>query len=495
MEDLKPVIGLKRPLVEHYDSDDDDLQKPKVKLEPSRGRHCPYLDTINRSLLDFDFEKLCTVSLSHLNVYACLVCGKYFQGRGEHSFAYTHSLHVGHHVYMNLHTLKFYCLPDNYEIEDSSLDDIKYVLKPTFSNDLIEKFDTNGDMSRAFDGTLYLPGIVGVNNIKANDYLNVVLQALAFVTPIRNFFLQEENYCSIKRPPGDTMFPLVQRFGELIRKIWNPRNFKAHVSPHEMLQAVTSCSKKKFQFTVQGYPIDFLSWFLNSIHMTLNGTKKPKSSIIYRSFRGEMIVHSRRLPQTENEEEMRKLLELEDYKEQTSVAPFLYLTLDIPQAPLFTDELEANIIPQVPLINLLQKFDGVQEKEYKTYKESHVKRFKLTKLPPYLIIFLKRFNNNTFFIEKNPTIVNFPIKNLDMKEYLVDDPKVREKYPFTCYDLVANISHDGEPGADKGNFKVHVYHKGAKQWFELQDLHVKDILPPMITLSESYIQIWEMQKD
>jgi len=33
-----------------------------------------------RSLLDFDFEKLCSVSLSHINVYACLVCGKYFQG-------------------------------------------------------------------------------------------------------------------------------------------------------------------------------------------------------------------------------------------------------------------------------------------------------------------------------------------------------------------------------------------------------------------------------
>ena len=33
-----------------------------------------------------------------------------------------------------------------------------------------------------------------------------------------------------------------------------------------------------------------------------------------------------------------------------------------------------------------------------------------------------------------------------MKEYLVDDPKVREKYPQACYDLVANVSHDGEPG-------------------------------------------------
>lgn len=40
---------------------------------------CPYLDTINRHVLDFDFEKLCSVSLTRINVYACLVCGKYFQ--------------------------------------------------------------------------------------------------------------------------------------------------------------------------------------------------------------------------------------------------------------------------------------------------------------------------------------------------------------------------------------------------------------------------------
>lgn len=31
------------------------------------------------TVLDFDFEKLCSISLSHLNVYACMVCGKYFQ--------------------------------------------------------------------------------------------------------------------------------------------------------------------------------------------------------------------------------------------------------------------------------------------------------------------------------------------------------------------------------------------------------------------------------
>ena len=31
-----------------------------------------YLDSIDRTRLDFDFERLCVVSLSHINVNACL---------------------------------------------------------------------------------------------------------------------------------------------------------------------------------------------------------------------------------------------------------------------------------------------------------------------------------------------------------------------------------------------------------------------------------------
>lgn len=79
-----------------------------------------------------------------------------------------------------------------------------------------------------------------------------VFQALSHVTPLRDYLLREVNYARVKRPPGDSMFLLVQRFGELMRKLWNPRNFKAHVSPHEMLQAVVLWSKKKFQITKQG---------------------------------------------------------------------------------------------------------------------------------------------------------------------------------------------------------------------------------------------------
>ena len=64
------------------------------------------------------------MSLSNLNVYACLVYGKCFQGKGQKSHAYTHSLEAGHYVYINLCTKKACYLLDGYEVNDPSLDDI-----------------------------------------------------------------------------------------------------------------------------------------------------------------------------------------------------------------------------------------------------------------------------------------------------------------------------------------------------------------------------------
>ncbi len=49
------------------------------------------------------------------------------------------------------------------------------------------------------------------------------VQALARTLPLRDFFLVPANYASCRSQ-------LVQRFGELMRKLWNPRNFKGQVS-------------------------------------------------------------------------------------------------------------------------------------------------------------------------------------------------------------------------------------------------------------------------
>lgn len=453
---------------------------------------CPYLDTIDRKALDFDFEKLCSISLSKVNVYACLVCGKYFQGRGRATHAFTHSVSQFHQVFLNLETLKFYCLPDNYEIIDSSLDDILYVLRPTFSHEEVSRLDKIDEPVQAYDGKLYYPGIVGLNNLKYNDYCNVIFQALSHVIPLRNFLLIESNYKPIRS--GDEKYLLSQRFGELIRKLWNPRNFKAHVSPHEMLQAIVLSSKKQFEFTKQSDPIIFLGWFLTNLF----GPKREKNSIIEETFQGTIRISSRLLLANVASPPGEEPLLQPAPDENHGVTSFLYLTLDLPPMPLFPrkDEKGKVIKPRISVYELLSKYDGKTEHEFKSYKESAIRRYEILKLPRYLILYYKRFTKNTFFTEKNTHIVDFPINNLNMTP-LLDD--TCDKISTTIqkpanYTLIANIVHDGEPDAGKGTYRAHILHRGTKNWFEMQDLYVTEMSDTtLITLSESYIQIWELK--
>uniref|UniRef100_A0A2K6QSX7 ubiquitinyl hydrolase 1 n=1 Tax=Rhinopithecus roxellana TaxID=61622 RepID=A0A2K6QSX7_RHIRO len=212
------------------------------------------------------------------------------------------------------------------------------------------------------------------------------------------------------------------------------------------------------------------------------------AAIVTDVFQGSMRIFTKKLPHPDlPAEEKEQLLHNDEYQETMVESTFMYLTLDLPTAPLYKDEKEQLIIPQVPLFNILAKFNGITEKEYKTYKENFLKRFQLTKLPPYLIFCIKRFTKNNFFVEKNPTIVNFPITNVDLREYLSEE--VQAVHKNTTYDLIANIVHDGKPS--EGSYRIHVLHHGTGKWYELQDLQVTDILPQMITLSEAYIQIWK----
>lgn len=127
---------------------------------PTEGYSDLYLDTINRSLLDFDFEKLCSVTLSNINVYACLVCGKYYQGRGPKSHAYFHALEVGHHVYVNMQTKRVYVLPEGYEVKSKSLDDIKFVVDPQLSRDEVVQLDKEAKDAWDLGGKKYRPGTI-----------------------------------------------------------------------------------------------------------------------------------------------------------------------------------------------------------------------------------------------------------------------------------------------------------------------------------------------
>lgn len=475
------------------DSDEDDVPEEKVPIRqsaPTAGYDDLYLDTIDRGALDFDFEKLCSISLSNINVYACLVCGKYFQGRGPKSHAYFHALDESHHVFINMETQKVYVLPEGYEVKSRSLDDIKYVSDPRYTKQDVAEIDRAPRTSLTIDGRPYVPGYVGMNNIKENDYLNVVVQALSHVTPLRNFFLLEDFSASRSE--------LVRRTSILFRKIWNPRAFKSHVSPHELLQEISLRSNKRFTLTAQSDPVDFLSWYLNNLHLGLGGSKtKPGSSMVQRVFQGRLKVESQAITA---KADVGDRLRFEDAAEvKVDTTRFLLLTLDLPPAPLFQDDEQRNIIPQVPLTTILAKYDGRSAQEHL----AHRRRYRLMHpLPPYLLLQVKRFSQNKFVAERNPTIVTFDARDLDVSPYVEPDPKQHPIGEPILYDLVANVVHEAvraredvaDTGEERKTWKVQLLDKARGEWVVCQDLFVDKIQRELLCMGESYLQIWERRR-
>ena len=634
----------------------------------STGAACPYLDTINRPALDFDApDHACSVTLeASPHIYACLVCGKFFRGRGGQTPAYTHAVEEGHYVYVHLTNGTFWCLPDGYEVPRSepSLRDIRLALHPKFEPAEVQGLDGNDELARDLFGRRYLPGFVGLNNLSKTDYLNAVVQALAHVRPLRDYFLLAPNFDELGggKGAGDDALsgdgnskrrlrqqnpsqrlaysefsPLARSFSLLLRNMWSGHRFKSNVDPHMLVQAVSAASNKRYHVGRQAEAGEFLAWLLHQLHVGTGGSvvrpgrkkkKKKRSkeggvngandtgggSVIHDTFMGrvEMTTVTKRRQKRGEGEALKVMNQVgtsgagsattttgEDYdddragsddeatverkqknraalrslademvtaeEETVTETDFLQLTLDIPEKPLFKDKDGGLVIPQEPLVNVLRKFDGVsfsdvlasqqQSTAQSTKGEGTVvsrkRRYKLKRLPNYLILHLSRFKKNGYFIEKNPTIVMFPVKNFDLSQYVfpeggrdrvpsedeVRNMSVRELKALLTrygrsdlaensiekdelvghavdfvttslpdlladkYDLVANITHElpvevGREGKqrdplEEGSYRCHVQHRATGQWYEMQDLSVKETMPQLIGVSESYLLIFE----
>lgn len=311
--------------------------------------------------------------------------------------------------------------------------------------------DTKQSLARDLFGKKYLPGFVGLNNLSKTDYVNATIQALVHVRPLRDFFLRHSE-------KTEEFSPLASCFGELCRKIWSDKRFKSNVDPHMMIQAISVASNKKYHIGKQVELGEFMAWFLHQLHLgvlTTNLNKKKKrntsdKSIIHEIFQGQVEVTTRVRKrnkkkqttsngQASNENEIKQSQQQPEWiiEEKTIDTNFLQLTLDIPEKPLFKDDNGGLVIPQEPLPSVLKKFDGVSfmdvlvKSQSSSSDNSHYisqkKRYRLKKLPNYLILHLARFKKNGFHnTEKNPTIVAFPVKNLDLKRYCNDLDKHEE---------------------------------------------------------------------
>jgi U4/U6.U5 tri-snRNP-associated protein 2 len=338
--------------------------------------------------------------------------------------------------------------------------------------DSINQIDEELIKGTDLHGKPFVTGFLGVNNLKANDYENVVLLLLSHIIPMRNIFLQTDFRTSNNL--------LVRNFGSFMRKLWNPKPFKAGLNPHELLHAIRVGSNDRFDPAKKGDPVEVLAWMLNYIDTALKIV-----NLVPGNLRGKLrstTVFEEKREQEPEADMMEFYASIGEHvstkKTVTKQIPFIFLSLDLPPTPLFQNASGKSAIPQVQLLDLFAKYNGIQTVNG---MDGSLQSFEIETQPKkYLITVIKRLvKNHNGQLEKNQTVVNFPVRDL----------QVSSRSEVCKYDLVANVSHLGT--SDSGEYAIYLKHRRSGKWFLVHDLKVKEIAPQTIFLTDTYIQLWE----
>jgi ubiquitin carboxyl-terminal hydrolase 4/11/15 len=108
------------------------------------------------------------------------------------------------------------------------------------------------------------------------------------------------------------------------------------------------------------------------------------------------------------------------------------------------------------------------------------KKFDLWKLPQVLVIHLKRFSYNRYWRDKLDTLIEFPIKGLDLGQYVKSQDQ-----PESVYDLFAVSNHFGGMGG--GHYTAYCKNKSTGKWYNFDDSHVSETTQDRIVSSSAYL--------
>ncbi|XP_004451955.1 ubiquitin carboxyl-terminal hydrolase 4 isoform X2 [Dasypus novemcinctus] len=116
------------------------------------------------------------------------------------------------------------------------------------------------------------------------------------------------------------------------------------------------------------------------------------------------------------------------------------------------------------------------------------KKFDLWSLPKILVVHLKRFSYNRYWRDKLDTVVEFPIRALNMSEFVCD----LTARPYV-YDLIAVSNHYGAMGV--GHYTAYAKNKLNGKWYYFDDSNVSLASEDQIVTKAAYVLFYQRRDD
>ncbi|KAL4090510.1 hypothetical protein QTP88_025329 [Uroleucon formosanum] len=315
-------------------------------------------------------------------------------------------------------------------------------------------------------------GLRGLQNLGNTCYMNSILQCLSSTEDLVKYFINiYDKFINYK---SRTKGLVAKEFSNVIKNLWSQsgRSFQC-----QQFKDTIGEYKDMFKHYDQQDSHEFLTILLDWLHDDLNQPEdnriilgasketgeedwgnwtKANNSIIQQLFYGQQ----------------KSTVSCDTcFEKSVTFEPFLSLSLPLPS--------EGNKCTLSDCLQLYLNGESICGWHCPKCKRSRdaTKKLDIMRLPPYLIIHLKRFSSNGY---KKNSNVEFPKMNLDMSNFINGLEHRNWKY---CLYGVSN--HSGS--LDGGHYTASCLKNSLNKWYKFDDVRVYEIDSSTICSSEAYI--------
>uniref|UniRef100_A0A8C4NWN0 Ubiquitin carboxyl-terminal hydrolase n=1 Tax=Dicentrarchus labrax TaxID=13489 RepID=A0A8C4NWN0_DICLA len=443
----------------------------------------------------------CNVCRSNKSPWICLTClmvhcGRYVNGHAKKHFEESQVLGItqkksekqekekSHHsVCMDCSSYSVFCYRcDDFVVNDTKLGQVQKVRE-------------------------HLQSATGLRNLGNTCFMNAILQSLSNIEQFSCYF-KELPAVALRsgktagrrmyhtRSQGDSSVSLVEEFRKTLCSLW--QGSQTAFSPDSLFYAIWKIMPS-FRGYQQQDAHEFMRYLLDHLHRELqysrNGASHPVSpqdGVRLSSAEGKCCINGTASVVTSIfggilQNEVNCLI---CGTESRKFDPFLDLSLDIPSQFRQKRSKDQDPGPTCTLRDCLRSFTDLEELDetelYYCHKckkrQKSTKKFWIQKLPKVLCLHLKRFHWTAFLRNKVDTYVEFPLKGLDMRGYLLEPENSLSE---NClYDLVAVVVHHGS-GVGSGHYTAYGSHEG--RWYHFNDSTVTLTNEDTVRKAKAYI--------
>jgi ubiquitin C-terminal hydrolase len=343
-------------------------------------------------------------------------------------------------------------------------------------------------------------GKVGLNNRGNTCFLNTTLQCLSNVIPLTNYILRNEFLAPLKSEKKKTEirnklgkeFEITKAYVQLMKVLWNseeaidPRTFHTafqqfddrfagfqQQDAEEALIIIMDSIHEVLSYSVQvnitgEQETDMDTWMIEAFR-EWKRINENKYSIITDIFTGQFVNQ----------------IICKEVENRNEVLSRTYENFDRIHVPIHGNTLYDCFYHYFNVELLDTKYHD----EKRDMKVKAGRQIKMMLLPKYLIVVLKRFQNDGIKFTKKNTMVSFPLDDLDMSNYTMGYDRYKAKYRLRSIGC-----HVG--GIQGGHYYAICRHRDNK-WYmfndrQCEEYNIKGDIPMLQT--RAYMLIYEKKE-